>query len=324
MEKSPKHKKGDKDRMKFYRTRMNVLPQIFLMNREHLVPPVWHISRVAGEYILYFVLSGGLSMVDNGEKILLLPGDVHIFRKGEYHEPLESTECSYFYLHFEGDFTEVNIENEVELVLSKHNRFLTSSPYRKEYEDEIFLPKHIHIGKSPVYKRIVQLFEEGQLNRGMSKEEYYKTISALKAAELMITIYRYYASEKLEENERFGNDMIRRVISYLEMHSGEAISSELLEERFGYNFDYMNRRFKAVTGKTIFAYLRQLRINNAMVMLKLNNLSIAEVAEVCGFCDVYYFSRVFKEETGMTPAGYIDRKRCPVPEKYHQKTQKQI
>ena len=34
-----------------------------------------------------------------------------------------------------------------------------------------------------------------------------------------------------------------------------------------------------------------------------------EIAEICGFCDVYYFSRVFKKETQMTPGQYRAKSR---------------
>ncbi len=293
--------------MKFYRTMFNTLPEICYMGKEHLIPPTNHVARFAGEYVLYFMLSGKLSLIDNGEAILLEPGDIYIFQKGEYHAPAECTECSYYYLHFEGDFSEVEVEEESELIVSQHNHFLTNIHRNKNYDTQIFLPKLVHIEKASLCKRIERLLEDANLKNSLKKDPYFKTEAALRVQEVMLLMYRFYISEKRKEVEVFGYDMIRNVIAFLEEHSTQSISGAILEEKFGYNFDYMNRKFKKVTGKTIFLYLRKLRINHAVYMLKMQNISISEVAAACGFCDIYYFSRVFKAEIGMTPTQYINR-----------------
>lgn len=57
-----------------------------------------------------------------------------------------------------------------------------------------------------------------------------------------------------------------------------------------------------LTGKTTAAYITQLRMEKAMRLLQENpTMLIGTVAEQCGFSDVAYFSRVFKQHFKMTP-----------------------
>lgn len=64
----------------------------------------------------------------------------------------------------------------------------------------------------------------------------------------------------------------------------------------------LRRRIQELTGKSLAAYVSQLRMEKAMALLQSgNNLLIGEVAEQCGYADVAYFSRVFRQHYGMTP-----------------------
>ena len=57
-----------------------------------------------------------------------------------------------------------------------------------------------------------------------------------------------------------------------------------------------------LTGKSLSSYIIQLRMERAMHLLKARpDLRIGDVAEMCGFVDVAYFSRVFRQHYGMTP-----------------------
>ena len=60
--------------------------------------------------------------------------------------------------------------------------------------------------------------------------------------------------------------------------------------------------FKKKTGTPIFAYLNTLRINKAIELLALGQTTkIYEIARAVGYSDEYYFSTVFKKQTGMSP-----------------------
>jgi YesN/AraC family two-component response regulator len=65
--------------------------------------------------------------------------------------------------------------------------------------------------------------------------------------------------------------------------------------------------FKAYTGKTFVNYLTDYRISKALEMLMDPNIQVREAAELAGFDNGNYFSKVFKKRTGMSPAEYRRR-----------------
>lgn len=70
------------------------------------------------------------------------------------------------------------------------------------------------------------------------------------------------------------------------------------------NFDYLNRIFHRINGKSIFQYLTFVRINRAKELLATTDMKLWEIAEETGFSDQFYFSRQFKKHTGMSPTFY--------------------
>ena len=70
----------------------------------------------------------------------------------------------------------------------------------------------------------------------------------------------------------------------------------------------MRRKFLEQTVLTPTEYLARLRVDYAKQLLeqkKLLNLSIGDIAGMCGYYDERYFSRVFRAKTGMSPREYL-------------------
>lgn len=64
----------------------------------------------------------------------------------------------------------------------------------------------------------------------------------------------------------------------------------------------MKNKVQAIIGKNLAAYITQLRMEKAMALLKQDsNLLVGDVAQQCGYLDVAYFSRVFRQYYGITP-----------------------
>ena len=70
------------------------------------------------------------------------------------------------------------------------------------------------------------------------------------------------------------------------------------------NRHHFCRVFKEKTGLTVMEYVLRTRIMMAKVKLATTSLSVTEISECCGFSSLSYFSRAFRQETGMAPGKY--------------------
>ena len=101
------------------------------------------------------------------------------------------------------------------------------------------------------------------------------------------------------------------VESYLIINYKKSISSETLASEFGFVPSYISRIFKRQKGLSPNEFLPQYRIEIAKRHLREQpDLKIRELAWMVGFKDSYYFSKIFKKETGVWPSEYVKGNSC--------------
>ncbi|MOA06258.1 HTH-type transcriptional regulator YesS [compost metagenome] len=100
---------------------------------------------------------------------------------------------------------------------------------------------------------------------------------------------------------------IKRLTAFIDAHYSEDITMNDWAERLNLHPVYLGKLFKLNTGSTYKEYLQRIRINNAEIMLSTDNYTVTEAAERCGFHDISYFSKVFKELKGYPPSAAKNR-----------------
>ena len=73
------------------------------------------------------------------------------------------------------------------------------------------------------------------------------------------------------------------------------------------NKTYLCRLFKKETRQTIGSYIKKAKVKAAVNMLLYSEMSPLDIALALSFSSQSYFIKVFKEETGYTPADYRKR-----------------
>ena len=78
---------------------------------------------------------------------------------------------------------------------------------------------------------------------------------------------------------------------------------------------YCSELFRRETGMTISEYAVQERVEAAKELLGDSSLTIRDVAEQTGFCDRFYFSRIFRQKAGQSPTEYrqMIKELAPLP-----------
>lgn len=90
-------------------------------------------------------------------------------------------------------------------------------------------------------------------------------------------------------------------------HSQEEVDLAALAKELGLSYSSFRRAFRASTGQPPRQYLLAIRINRAKALLQEGGRKIGAIAAAVGFSSVHYFSRYFREVTGMTPLEYRKR-----------------
>lgn len=97
---------------------------------------------------------------------------------------------------------------------------------------------------------------------------------------------------------------VRLCCDFIDNHVEEELTLEEIAGRTGYTAYYLARKFKAETGMSVNAYIRQARIQHSKLMLSGTQLTIEEIGARLRFCSRSYFSAAFRKLEGMTPSEY--------------------
>ncbi|BBI35528.1 response regulator [Cohnella abietis] len=95
------------------------------------------------------------------------------------------------------------------------------------------------------------------------------------------------------------------VEQYIQEHYAESITNIDLSKRFGFVPSYITKLFRAHRGMSPSQYMTRIRLEKAKEIIRSQpRLMLKEIAEMVGYNDPLYFSRVFHKEVGVWPSEY--------------------
>ena len=125
-------------------------------------------------------------------------------------------------------------------------------------------------------------------------------------AVLLLETLRVLSGDRSPESARLDGHGIR---SYLSERVSQATDLDEMARYFAVSRSTLCRTVRRETGSTVQRLHRELKIGWAKQLLGSPRMSVSEVAYRAGFSDPYYFSRVFRLETGHSPRGWRMRSR---------------
>lgn len=100
---------------------------------------------------------------------------------------------------------------------------------------------------------------------------------------------------------------------YLNRRYAEPLTIDEVARHFHFSRQYFTKLFRRLVGQSPHAYLTEVRLREARVLLEQTTLPIHEIAARVGFADPYYFTRTFRQHLGLTPTQYRRRGDSPPP-----------
>ena len=109
--------------------------------------------------------------------------------------------------------------------------------------------------------------------------------------------------EGFEKSEKY-REIMTKVVGYIHEHYHEDLKLNTLCALSNLSRSTFCILFKEWTGKTFNRYVTDLRILQAMLMLKQPELTVTDVCYSTGFNELSYFCRIFKKYTGISPTDF--------------------
>lgn len=126
---------------------------------------------------------------------------------------------------------------------------------------------------------------------------------------LLYSLAHLCNTAKESKSKEASTEIILKVKLYLEEHfSDQDLTLQAVATKFGYNHKYLSLKFKKTLSIGFNDYLGDLRIQHARKLIREGMQNVAEISRRCGYNDPFYFSRLFRGKTGLSPKQYM-RKR---------------
>lgn len=220
---------------------------------------------------LVYILSGCVEYKDENKNFIANKGDIVFLSEGSSYEiNIDNNDYSFIVINFlfKKDKNEL-LENEL---------FVLNSPLEL---DNIFI-------------KLTKLWTVNTIeNKLKVKSLVYDIYSKL----CNISIKEYLPNESKKQILEISDSILKNCFN------SNLNLSNILNE---YNISevHFRRLFKKMYGTSPAKFIQNIRINKAKQLLIDEKNSISEIAHLCGYEDKFYFSRIFRKVTGLTPSEY--------------------
>ncbi len=223
----------------------------------------------ASTHLIGTLLKGEGILTVNGESMPISEGDVYFIRKGNVFSLKRAADLEYLYISFHGWHADEIMER---LRISQTNCVF-----------------HGHGELRTFWTSCFERAESGNLD-------------------LFSEAVLLYTVANLAESRKESNELSDKIAEYANHRFSEpTLSLADIASELGYDAKYLSALFRAKRGITFTQYLRSLRIKHAAFLFEEGVESVKSVAMLSGFSDALYFSKIFKQETDMTPSEYLRR-----------------
>ena len=229
------------------------------------------------DYQLLYIASGRAHFYFDGKPTVVEAGNMVLYRPREeqrYYYGADQTEV--YWVHFTG--------NNVTNLLRSYG--LTNK-------------KVFHCGSGAEYQNLFcSMIKELQMC-----QDGYEEMLEIYLRQIFIKLQRHFKSSLNSDNSHAFEE-IDNAISYFCEHYNEPINIDDYAKENHFSTSWFIRNFKLYTGITPKQYILKKRIYNAEALLQNTQYNINEIAQIIGYDNPLYFSRVFQKTKGISPSEY--------------------
>ena len=195
----------------------------------------------------------------------------------------------------DGDCTITNIECSI---IEKKDEFFTLSQIFRNHAGMEYIRKancgYIHTFDA---SGMMSIFFQNLLTELLSSEKYMDRQIQINV--LFIALFQQFLRLVLDQvEESTSNKYINDIVKYVKQKYYEKIKIDEIAAHVNLSRSYMQRLFKEKTGLSIIAYITNLRIDRAKILLKTTDLPVVDIACSVGYNSRQSFAEAFLKING--------------------------
>lgn len=240
--------------------------------------PTWR-PRGRRDFQLLYIASGKAHFHFDGNEQIVTAGHMVLYRPKEpqKYEYYGEDQTEVYWVHFTGK----NVTN-----------ILRS--YGITDDKRVF-----YCGSGLDYKNLFR----SMINELQMCRENYAEMLEMYLKQIFIMLQRYFTDSLKTDNAHIIEEIDKATL-YFNEHYSEEISIEEYAQNNHFSVSWFIRNFKHCTGSTPMQYILSKRIYNAEILLHDSTYNVTEIAEIVGYENPLYFSRIFKKIKGLSPSEY--------------------
>lgn len=235
-------------------------------------------------YEIFCFLKGDAKYYIEGNIYNLKPRDVLFIKRAEAHSLLINTQVPY-----------------ERIVINFHQDALLGDETQKKLAYFDSLP--LGVGNKYPASMFKNKNWQYYINKILSTDS-----KETKGLYLSVLVSELYDCSPMILNLETEKDGFSDIIDFLNEHMYEPLSLESICDRFYISKSHLNRKFKLMTGSTVWEYITAKRLLSAKELLQLGEPP-TKVFSKCGFNDYSSFFRAYKAKFGLSPKNEADFKR---------------
>ncbi len=222
---------------------------------------------------VYYVLSGNLECMRNGNVSVLSPGNFFVWDYADSYRisNVGTEDCVFYIIAFEMLTKELTMAD-------------FGIPLSGRIESDIF---------SNLFSKIYHIWSE-------KKNGYLFKVNSI----LYNILYNIISSNITDEKSIVEHSKINKAVQFIYENYNSEITIENLCKICGYSTPHLNRLFVDYYKMPPKRFINNYRISRAKLYLENRNYTLGEIAERVGINSTAYFCRLFKKYTSLTPSEY--------------------
>ena len=246
-------------------------------------------SHYENVYQIIVVLRGKIRYRVGNKEYIVSKGGIIVLNTLEDHT-LEVLEYPYerYLIQVHPDFfqTEVPIPAIIAIFLKRSEDF-----------------SHLLTVSEPVWNYLYEILKEME-QEYKGRRKYWDIFVGADLRRMFIILFRECETVLASIKTGRGASVAYNVMNYLNHHYMQQLTLDDVAESMFLNKDYISHLFKKETGYSLMGYVILLRVNHAKLLLTETEKSITDIALECGYTDFAYFSKQFKQLTGVNPSAF--------------------